>query len=255
MEDGAPEAITPLSPHDIRRPVMLQGWHDLSALHWRYEPEEVQALLPNGFAVDTFDGAAWVGLIPFHMREIRHPRVGPFGPLSTFPETNVRTYVVDPAGRRGVWFFSLDVTRFIPALVARVTYNLPYCWARMSITTEPTSEGTTWRYTSSRRWPRGEASSLVAVRVGRSLAEAETTDLDHFLTARWALGTTLLGSLMWAKVDHPQWPLHEAEALEWDETMFAAAGLRPPTDAPFVRWSPGVTVRIERPRRIRLGER
>ena len=67
------EPITAGAPHDIARSVMLQGWHDLTALHWRYEPAEVQALLPEGFVVDTFDGSAWVGLIPFRMRRIRLP--------------------------------------------------------------------------------------------------------------------------------------------------------------------------------------
>jgi hypothetical protein len=89
---------------------MLQGWHDLASVHWRYDPTVVQSLLPAGFRVDTFDDAAWVGLIPFHMRRIRLPGLPSFGPLSTFPETNIRTYIVDAAGRRGVWFASLDVT-------------------------------------------------------------------------------------------------------------------------------------------------
>ena len=130
---------------------MLQGWHDLTALHWRYEPAEVQALLPKGFVVDTFDGSAWVGLIPFHMRRVRIPGLPPFGPLSTFPETNVRTYIVDPAGRRGVFFLSLDITRLLPTIVARLGYRLPYCWSTMSINAEGHGEGSTRRYQSRRR--------------------------------------------------------------------------------------------------------
>ena len=112
---------------------MLQGWKNLASVHWRYRPADVQRLLPPAFTVDTFEGDALVGLIPFHMERIRIPRLPSFGPLSTFPETNVRTYIVDSRGRRGVWFMSLDVTRLIPALVARISYNLPYCWASMSI--------------------------------------------------------------------------------------------------------------------------
>ncbi len=87
---------------------MVQGWHDLASLHWPYDPGLVQRLLPAGLRVDTLGGAAWVGLIPFHMRRIRVPRLPPLGRWSTFPEINVRTYVVDPAGRRAVWFCSLD---------------------------------------------------------------------------------------------------------------------------------------------------
>jgi uncharacterized protein YqjF (DUF2071 family) len=128
-----PEPITAECPRPVARPVMLQGWHDLASIHWRFDPADVQALLPSGFRADTFDGSAWVGVLPFHMRRIRVPGGPALGAWSTFPETNVRTYLVDPAGRRGVWFCSLDITRLVPALVARATYNHPYCWASMSI--------------------------------------------------------------------------------------------------------------------------
>lgn len=266
-----PEPVTPGPPHVLARPVMLQGWHDLAALHWRYEPAEVQRLLPPGFTVDTFDGSAWVGLIPFHMRRIRLPGLPPFGPLSTFPETNVRTYIVDPTGRRGVWFMSLDITRALPTAVARVGYRLPYCWASMSITGDGPVEGPgvggMRRYRSRRRWPRGRASgpasgrvsgpasgpasSDVTIRVGPRIADGDLTDLDHFLTARWALGTTFGRRLMWAEVSHAPWPVHTAELVHCEESLVAAAGLRPPRGEPVVRWSPGVEVRIGLPRPVR----
>jgi uncharacterized protein len=246
-----PEPITAGPPHIVARPVMLQGWHDLTALHWRYDPADVQPLLPPGFVVDTFDGSAWVGLIPFHMRRIRLPGLPPFGPLSTFPETNIRTYIVDPTGRRGVWFFSLDITRLLPTVVARVGYRLPYCWSTMSIDGDGHRDGATWRYQSRRRWPRGEATSDVGVRIGRELTGRDLTELDHFLTARWALGTLFGRRLMWAKVSHPPWPIHDAEVLACDETLVAAAGLRRPSGEPIARWSPGVDVRIGIPRAVR----
>jgi uncharacterized protein len=245
-----PEPVTAESPHCVKRPVMLQGWYDLAALHWAYEPHLVQRLLPPGFTVDTFDGSAWVGLIAFHMRRIRIPGLPAFGYLSTFPETNLRTYITDPTGRRGVWFFSLDVNRLIPAVVARVSYRLPYCWGHMSIDHDRRSGDHLHSYKSVRRWPRGIADSTVAVRIGRELAESEVTELDHFLSARWALGTRFGRHLMWAKVDHPRWPLHEAEATQWSESLSLAAGLPAPVGEPLTRWSPGVEVSIERPRRV-----
>jgi uncharacterized protein YqjF (DUF2071 family) len=202
------EALSPDSPHRITRPVMLQGWYDLTALHWPYEPSDVQERLPEGF-------------------------------------------LVDPPGQRGVWFLSLDVTRLLPALIARATYHLPYCWAEMTIDRDGDGEGATRRYVSRRRWPRSEASSLVAVRVGRPLEATAVSALDHFLTARWALGSRFGRRLLWAEVDHPRWPLHAAEVIQWDETLVRAAGLPPPVGDPIARWYPGVDVRIRRPRRIR----
>jgi uncharacterized protein YqjF (DUF2071 family) len=242
-----PEPITAECPRPVARPVMLQGWHDLASIHWRFDPADVQALLPSGFRADTFDGSAWVGVLPFHMRRIRVPGGPALGAWSTFPETNVRTYLVDPAGRRGVWFCSLDITRLVPALVARATYNLPYCWASMSIE----REGDVWRYRSRRRWPTRGPSSDVAIRVGDPIAPEDVTELEHHLSARWALGTTYASRPVWAEVDHPPWALHRAELLEIDETLVTAAGLPAPTGDPVVLWSPGVEVRIGRPRRIR----
>ena len=81
------------------------------------------------FRVDTFDGSAWVGLIPFEMRRVRLGASPPVPWLGTFLEINVRTYVVDELGRRAVWFFSLDVPRTAIVAVARAVFSLPYCWA------------------------------------------------------------------------------------------------------------------------------
>ncbi|NCX05723.1 MAG: DUF2071 domain-containing protein, partial [Actinobacteria bacterium] len=52
---------------------MKQQWQELAYIHWRYDASVVQALLPEGLEVDTFDGSAWVGLIPFSMRNISFP--------------------------------------------------------------------------------------------------------------------------------------------------------------------------------------
>lgn len=254
----AAEDITAGCIRPVRRAVMLQGWNDLGSIHWRYDPEVVQALLPDGFRVDTFDGSAWVGVLPFHMRRVRFPHLPAFGPLSTFPETNVRTYLVDPAGRRAVWFCSLDITRLITALVARASYRLPYCWAKMSIDRSGGNEpgavvrpGDTVAYRSRRRWPEAVADTDIAMRIGEAIAPDEVSDLEHFLSARWALGTTFGRQLMWADVDHPPWPLHRAELLHCDQTLITAAGLPVPEGEPYVLWSPGVDVRIALPARVR----
>ena len=59
---------------------------------------------------------------------------------------------------------------------------------------------------------------------------------------------------MWAEVEHEPWPLHRAELLACDETLVAAAGLPAPDGEPLVLWSPGVHVRIARPRRVPAGD-
>ena len=77
----------------VHRPIMLQGWRDLTYLHWPYDPDVVQRFVPNGLRVDTFEGKAWVGLVAFQMERIRLPGLPGVPYFGTFPETNVRTYV------------------------------------------------------------------------------------------------------------------------------------------------------------------
>ena len=226
----------------IERPVMTQQWKDLAYLHWRYEPDAVAALLPPGLTVDTFDGSAWVGLVPFQMVDIAARHTPPVPYLGTFPETNVRTYVVGPEGP-GVWFNSLDINRLLPVLVARSLYRLPYMWGGMEI------RRTVGRisYRATRRWPRPSGvSSLVTVDIGGEIAEP--TDLHHFLTARWGLYTMLGSRLAHARVEHEPWPLREASVAALADDFVAAAGYAAPLGAPHALYSPGVSVRIDRPR-------
>ena len=87
--------------------------------------------------------------------------------------------------------------------------------------------------------------------VGAARAQVEpgaVTDLEAFVTARWALGSTFGPLRLWVEVDHGQWPLHRAELLEFDDTLLTAVGLAAPEGSPTVLWSPGVDVRIGRPR-------
>ena len=220
-----------------------QRWQSLSFLHWRYDPGEVQRLLPPGLSVDVHDGAAWVGLTPFVLVGFR-PMCLPAVPLvSTFPETNVRTYVRDNDGTDGLWFLSLDVSRLAAAAGARGLLWVPYHWASMSV-----EEGPVVRYRSRRRTAAGRGPAHdVTVRPGPALDETRPPLVD-FLTGRWRAFTRVSGRLVVVPVEHEPWPLFEAEVVEVDEDMLAAAGLPSPHGEPLTHFSPGVDVRIGFPR-------
>jgi hypothetical protein len=221
---------------------MTQQWRDLAYIHWRYDPKLVQRLLPDGVEVDVFDGSAWVGLIPFSMRNIAVPGLPPVPYFGSFPEVNVRTYV-RRNGVPGVWFFSLDVNRLLPAFVARATYLLPYCWGRASNVLEDDVLTTEVQ----RRWPSRAATSI-RVRVGERIVAPD--DQAVFLSARWGLYSRGFGKgLRYAPVDHETWILHEATLEHLDDSLVIAAGLPAPTTEPHVLFSPGVSVRIGLPRR------
>ncbi len=132
---------------------MRQRWERLTFLHWPFEPGDVQRLLPAGLTAETFDGAAWVGLVPFFMR-VATPDGRRVPWVSNFCETNVRTYVRDGEGRSGIWFFSLDAARLGAVVIARTTpYRLPYFWASMRLG----ARGSRVTYLSRRRWPGAQS--------------------------------------------------------------------------------------------------
>lgn len=238
---GVLEPISPDPPEWTHRAVLRQRWCELAYFHWPYEPSVVQRLLPGGLRVDTFDGSAWVGLIPFEMRDVRLGRTPPVPWLGSFIEINVRTYVIDPLGRRSVWFFSLDVPRSAIVAVARTVFSLPYCWAHA----EHHVDGDTHRYRMTRRWPRGTSPSAeMRFRVADRVPDDEVSELDHFLSARWSLATTRRGRLLHGRVHHPRWPLHSVDSVAIDQDVIEAAGLPSPTGRPHARYSPGVGVEV-----------
>jgi len=220
---------------------MYQTWSWLSFLHWPYDPALVQRLLPNSLEVQTFQDQAWVGVTPFFLEDLRTP-VAPALPwFTSFPETNVRTYVRGPDGREGLWFFSVDAARLEQDLVARSTYALPYMWSEMAVE----RDGPVIRYRSRRRWPGPTpATSQITVEIGAPLRPQELGEFDHYLTARWQLYTTLGPVLARSNVEHEPWPLHRAVVRELDTDLVTAAGLPAPEGEPVVHWSPGVRTRI-----------
>ena len=233
IEDVTPETVRP-----VRRPWLVQRWHDLAFLHWTVEPAVVAPFLPAGTGPDTLDGVTYVGLIGFRMVRLG-PLRGPAMPyVGTFCETNVRLYSVDSRGRRAVVFRSLDAERLLPVLAARALLQLPYHWSRMSLD----RSGGVLRYTSRRRWPGPRtAASTITVRPGDPITSP--TPVEQFVTARWGLHTRAWGRTVHLPNEHPQWPLHRAELVELDDTLIASTGLPAPAGPPVsVLYSPGVPV-------------
>ena len=94
-------------PMPERRHALVQSWLDLTFLHWPVAPERLAPYIPDGLELDTHDGAAYLGVIPFNMTGVR-PRWAPQVPgISTCPEFNLRTYVTH-GGKAGVLFLTLE---------------------------------------------------------------------------------------------------------------------------------------------------
>jgi uncharacterized protein len=214
--------------------VMTQTWHDLLFAHWPVDAESLRSHVPAGFEIDTFDGQAWIGIVPFHMTNVA-PRGVPALPwVSAFPELNVRTYV-RVKGRPGIWFFSLDAANPVAVGIARTLVHLPYFTASMSVEHH---EG--WvTYRSQRTSAKGAAAEFAARYhpVGPVSPPVEGT-LEHFLTERYCLFTVDQAFHSYSlDIHHPPWPLQTAEAEITANTMADAVGIRLPSMAPLLHFS------------------
>lgn len=198
-----PAAPTPTQRLGVReRPDRLavgrQRWADLLFAHWTVEPAVIQATLPKGLFVDTFEGRAYVGIVPFSMERVR-PSYLPAVPLiSWFLELNVRTYVHDARGNPGVWFYSLDCSNPLAVVLARRFFHLPYFRAEMSLR----RSGASVRYRSLRKGS-GEAPGAFAWDQEGEGQEAGPGTLEFFLLERYLLfASDSAGRLFQGQVHH-----------------------------------------------------
>src|SRR5438270_5050495 len=100
-------------------PVMHQNWENLLFLHWAVDPDEIRPLVPAELELDLFADRAWIGVTPFRMTGVRLHSLPEVPGLNTFLELNVRTYVHHD-GKSGIYFFSLDASKILPTIAARL---------------------------------------------------------------------------------------------------------------------------------------
>lgn len=227
----------------MSRVVMRQEWHQLLFLHWEVSPEQVQARLPEGLTVDTFEGKTYLGLVPFTMRNVRPVWSPPVPWLSHFHETNVRVYVRDKSGRAGVYFFSLEAANPIAVELARGLFKLPYHWAKMTM--EHT--GSQIRYSSERlSHPPRPAYCYVTYgpQPGTVLDTAVPSTLEHFLIERYTLFSVAGGSLFSGKVVHLPYQFQPAAFTNLNQTLTHAAGFVLDMPPLLAHYAPGVKVDV-----------
>lgn len=226
-------------------------WLNLLFLHWRFEPAAIRPFIPQELELDTFDGSAWVGLVPFKMHNCEFAGFGWVPTLRNFYECNVRTYVTCN-GRPGVWFFSLDAQNLLPVLGGRWLWNLNYVYSRFTVrdncadnqsfsphadhkkkpthdkpaNVAQTHEGQIHDYALRRRpgpWPN--AHTHIRWTVNIPLPRAQPGSLEYFLTERYCLYTKRRSRIMVGRIHHNPWQLHAATLHHLNDTLVHAASV------------------------------
>jgi uncharacterized protein YqjF (DUF2071 family) len=214
--------------------MVAMRWHDLLFCHWPIPPAVLRPFIPPALEIDTFDGQAWIGVVPFHMTGVR-PRFVPALPgLSAFAEINVRTYVTT-GGKPGVWFLSLDAAHRLAVWGARLTFHLPYYYARISVRE---NQGR-FSYESC-RCHRGGGEAQFAAVYGPTGEPYQSSrgSIDHWLTERYCLyAEDRQGRVFRGEIHHNHWPLQPAAAEIQSNTMIAPLGIELPNTAPLLHFA------------------
>lgn len=217
---------------------MAQTWSHLLFAHWEVDAALVQASLPPGLTVDTHDGRAYLGIVPFHMRNIRPMGMPPFPWLSYFLELNVRTYVHDEAGIPGVWFYSLDCSQPAAVWLARTQFGLPYFHAHMRASRK--RDGLI-EFSSRRR--SSVDSARFRYRVAAETQLATPGSLEFFLLERYFLYSVQNGRLLRGQVHHQPYSFAPVTEREMQIEGMIPAGI--PCEQSPTHWVASAGVEVE----------
>jgi uncharacterized protein YqjF (DUF2071 family) len=226
---------------------MSQRWSDLLFAHWPIPAYQIARLLPAGLTVDTFDGYAWVGVVPFWMDQVRTRTSGDrriaVPSAHSFAELNLRTYVRSAVtGLSGVFFFSLDASSLLAVIGARTIFQLPYFFASMEQRVQ--ADGTI-DYSSRRLLTTRSVRFQAQYRgLGKVAPVSVAGTLEHFLTERYCLFTPFGGGLLVGQIHHLPWPLEQAEAEIQINELPAAHGITLPSSAPILHFARELEVYI-----------
>jgi uncharacterized protein len=205
---------------------MHHRWESLLFAHWSVSPARIQATLPAGLNVDTFEGKAYLAVAPFFMCNVRPVGLPPLPWLSHFLELNVRTYVYDNHGVPGIWFYSLDCNQPLAVLGARVAIGLPYFNAVMDAAT-----GDFIDYRSRRNG--SAASARYRFRGVGEAREVDAESWEFFVLDRYYLFAERAGSLVRGQVSHERYRYREAELTECSTLPAQLDGFTEITGAPM----------------------
>jgi uncharacterized protein len=217
--------------------VMKQTWYDLLFAHWEVDPNIIKPLIPNTLHVDTYNGRAWIAVVPFRMSGI-HLRNLPEIPFtSKFPEINVRTYVTYQ-DKPGVYFFSLDATNYLAVQTAKYFFHLPYYFSKINVK----KQSDTISYKCKRNGTKDEHRFNGIYRSTSDVFLSKKDSLEYWLTERYCLYTEYNNKLFRGDIHHDPWSLQLAEAEIYENTMFNIEGFSPLQTSPILHFAKSLDV-------------
>lgn len=170
-------------------------------MHWKVDYNDLVELVPQHLEVEQCNGGAWVSIVAFTMENVRLRGLPSFSPISNFHEVNIRTYV-RYNGKSGVYFLSIEGAKWLSCKIAKAMSGLPYRYSPMKRSLD--------RFESKNR---GEGSTLgLRYSVGEMIGCK--TELDLWLTERYALFQDVKSGIFEFEIHHVPWSIFKIKSLE-----------------------------------------
>lgn len=226
--------------------MLFQNWSDLFFIHWEYPADLIQNRLPPGIKVDLYQEKAYMAIVPFTMSGLRLAGLPSLSKISNFLELNLRTYVVDEWGKRGVWFFSLDADSWISVKIANYFFHLPYQYSKLC---KQFNDGKYYYSCCAYRDVKHEQMSFeLDPAPAGTYRLAEPESIEHFLLERYRLFTVKgNGRILTGTINHQPYLFTSAKALNLSTHLFRLNQFEPPNREPdSVLYAPGFEVALNR---------
>ena len=213
--------------------LMFEAWDDLLLASWRVPEAALRSMVPSPLEIDTFQGSAWVSLVPFRATDMRIHGLPPIAGEIVFGELNFRTYV-RCQGVRGVYFISLDCEGKLASFIGERRFGLPFREAAITID----RRGQAIHAESRRITNNGAGADFVASYTPRGVATTPTEgSLEQFLTERLTLFVVGRdGEVHRGDIFHDPWRLQPVDVDIEANTIPAAEGITlsgPPAHTAF----------------------
>jgi uncharacterized protein YqjF (DUF2071 family) len=214
--------------------VVAMSWRDLFFLSWRVPMDALRSKVPPQLQIDTFQGEAWVSVVPMHVVGSHFRNLPPLPGLEAFRELNFRTYIKGKDGTPGVYFFTIDCPSGLSDWVARRGFGTPYMEATMILYN---SGADYWIATERTQKDCTPASFIGKLTVQRDTKGSPAKgSIEEFLLERYALFYIQGNVVHSVKIDHPEWIVNPAQADVQVNTIPNAIGLSLPSHPDHVAY-------------------
>ena len=218
LAESLKEHILPSSPPWIG----YQGWRDLLFASWSMPIDTVRAVVPPALELDTYNGSAWVSLVPMRVEDCHFRDVPPVPGLEHFCEVNLRTYV-KMGNSSGVYFITIDCSDSIADWLGDKLFGAPFIRANIAMVDQDGEF-----YFASRRTQSDmpAASFVCGFQPTGDPFPTSADPVAQFLLERYFLALSdKEGTVHCVNIQHPAWSIQRAEATVRVNTICSAGGL------------------------------